>query len=204
MKISHKDLEACRLSAKSWVEAQRSTGGARRLSFGRALGFAILEFHKTNSIGAASAKIDGYVAKNFNDAKRIAKLYQDLDQYAKWFAGSGIISADSNVLLAFPNNQIWQLGGYISRVDSLASGYRAVLFEGIATDWKAQLRMPLIQTAVAQLYGRPASEVRVGFQEIDGNAIADTRYLKAERDSALTEFMGIGVRVSKLWPKAKA
>jgi hypothetical protein len=203
MKISHKDLEACRLSPKSWVEAQRSSGGARRLSYGRALGLAICEFHKTNSIGAASAKIDKYVAKNFTNQKRITKLYQNLDEYAKWFAGSGIISADSNVLLAFPGDQNWQLGGYISRIDSLASGYRAVLFEGITSDWKDQLRMPLIQTAVAQLYGRPASEVRVGIQEIDGNALADIRYQKAERDSALAEFMGIGVRVYKLWPKVK-
>ena len=151
MKISHKNLEACRLSPKSWVEAQGLNGGGRRLGYGRALAFAILEFHKTNSVASASAKIDQYVAKNFTNEKRIAKLYKNLDEYVTWFAGSGVISADSNVLLAFPVDQIWQLGGYVARIDSLASGYRAVLFEGISEDWKDQLRMPLIQIAIAHL-----------------------------------------------------
>ncbi len=204
MKISHKDLEACRLSPKSWVEAQGLNGGGRRLGYGRALALAIMEFHKTNSVASASAKIDQYVAKNFTNEKRIANLYQNLDDYATWFDGSAVISADSNVLLAFPVDQNWQLGGYVARIDSLASRYRAILFEGIAAGWKDQLRMPLIQIAIAQLYGRPANEVRVGLQEIDGNVIADTRYSKAQRDAAFMEFMGIGSKVSKLWPKAKS
>jgi hypothetical protein len=203
MKISHKQLEACRLSPKNWVASRQPGGGWASFGYKRALNLAISAFHDTNDIGVAVAKIDGY-AKRFKDTKKIALLYEFLEDYAKWFAASGIISADSNVLVAYPIKGNWQLGGYISRVDYLQSGYRAVLFESIAPGWKNQLRMPLVQTAIAERYGRPATEVKVGFQEIDGNTLTDTRFSVAERAAAETEFSKIGTQVLKLWPKPSA
>ncbi len=200
MKISHKQLESCRISPKSWVASRQPGAGWASFGYRQALNLAISAFHSTNNIGTAKAKVDGYVAKNFKDAKRIADLYGYLDEYAKWFATSGIISADSNVLLAYPLTSNWQLGGLISRVDYLQSGYRAVLFEGIAPGWEDQLRMPLIQTAIAVRYGRPATEVKVGFQELDGNTLTDTRYNIAQRSSAEDEFKKIGAQVWKLLP----
>jgi hypothetical protein len=204
MKISHKQLESCRFSPKSWVASRQSGGGWASFGYNQALNLAISTFHDTDSVGAAKAKVDGYVAKNFKNAKKIARLYEYLAEYAKWFGASGIISADSNVLVAYPYNSNWQLGGLISRVDYLQSGYRAVLFEGIASGWKDQLRMPLIQTAIAEKYGRPATEVKVGFQEIDGNKLTDARYSIVQRSSADAEFQKIGVQVLKLWPKSTA
>jgi hypothetical protein len=201
MKISHKELESCRFSPKRWVASRQSGGGWPTFGYKQALSFAISTFHGTGSISAAKAKVDGYVAKNFKDAKRIAMLYEYLEEYAKWFAASGIISADSNILLAYPYKSNWQLGGLISRVDFLQSGYRAVLFEGIVPGWKDQLRMPLIQTAIAEKYGRPATEVRVGVQEVDTNTLTDTRYSVAVRSAAEAEFKGIGAQVLKIWPK---
>jgi hypothetical protein len=201
MKISHKQLESCRLSPKSWVASRTSGGGWASFGYKQALNLAVSTFHVTHSIEAAKAKADGYIAKNFKDAKKIALLHRYLAEYAEWFAASGIISADSNVLLVYPYNSNWQLGGLISRVDYLQSGYRAVLFEGIAPGWKDQLRMPLIQTAIAERYGRPATEVKVGFQEMDGNKLADTRYSIVQRSSADAEFKKIGVQVLKLLPE---
>lgn len=204
MKISHKQLESCRFSPKSWVASRQQGGGWSSFGYNQALNLAISTFHDTTSVGAAKTRLDGYVAKNFKDAKRIAKLHEYLEGYARWFATSGIISADSNVLLAYPYKANWQLGGLISRVDYLQSGYRAVLFEGIVSGWKDQLRMPLIQTAIAERYGRPATEVRVGLQEIDGNTLTDTRYSTVQRSMAEAEFKKIGAQVHKLWPKPAA
>jgi hypothetical protein len=101
MKISHKQLESCRISPKSWVASRQPGAGWASFGYRQALNLAISAFHSTNSIGAAKAKVDRYVAKNFKDAKRIADLYAYLAEYAKWFATSGIISVDSNVLLAY-------------------------------------------------------------------------------------------------------
>ncbi len=200
MKIRHKQLELCRSSPKNWVASKQEGGGRSSFGYNQALNYAISTFHNTDSIKSALVRLDGY-AKNFKNAKRIAKLYEFLDEYAKWYAASGIISADSNVLLAYPLKSNWQLGGLISRVDYLGSEYRAVLFESIAPGWKDQLRMPLIQTAIALRYGRPAPEVRVGFQEINGNKLTDTRYTTSQRSLADAEFKKIGAQVLKLWPK---
>jgi hypothetical protein len=100
MKISHKQLESCRISPKSWVASRQPGAGWATFGYKQALNNAIATFHSTKSVGAAKAKVDGYVARNFKDAERIADLYAYLAEYAKWFATSGIISADSNVLLA--------------------------------------------------------------------------------------------------------
>jgi hypothetical protein len=201
MKISHKNLESCRFSPASWVASKQAGGDFGRMGYRQALGFAICEFHKAEDVKAAIGKLDGYAAKNFTNEKKIAKLYENLDQYAEWFAKAGIISADTNVLLNYPFTGDWHLGGYVSRVDLIASGYRAVLFEVGAPGWKNQLRMPLIQQAVAERYGRPAKEVRIGLQNLDGNDLTDTRFGAEKRANALSEFKKIGSQVLKLWPQ---
>ena len=63
--------------------------------------------------------------------------------------------------------------------------------------------MPLIQTVVAEQYGRPTAEVRVGFQSLDKNALIDVTYVEAARIEALTEFKSIGDQVFKFWPKPR-
>jgi hypothetical protein len=204
MKISHGELETCRSNPKVWISGQQSGGGYRRFSYNRALSFAICEFHRANSISAANDKLDGYVKKNFKDLKRITKLYDSLNEYARWFVSSGIISADANVRLEYPYDGDWQLGGLVSRVDFLTSCYRAILFGAIPLAWKEELRMPLIQIAVGERYGRPASEVRVGFQDLSQNLLVDTRYSESVRNNALAQFESVGAKVFKLWPWASA
>jgi hypothetical protein len=203
MKISHKELEACRFSPKSWVASKQAGGGFGRFGYKQALGFAICEFHRVGSVDAAVMKIDGYAAQNFKDLKKIAKLYESLDEYTKWFIGSGIVAADANVLLNYPYTGDWHLGGMVARVDIADPGYRAVLFETLTPNWKNQLRMPLIQLAIADRYGRPASEVRVGLQDLNGNACTDTYFGLSTRVAASAEFKKIGGQVLKFWPQSK-
>ena len=202
MKISHKDLEACRFSPKSWIQSKKSSGGFGRMGFKQALGYAICEFHKEENVKSALKKLDGYVTNNFKNEKKIQKLYETFDGYTKWFSQSGIISADANILLNYPSSGQWHLGGLISRVDLTESGYRAVLFEVAGTGWKDQLRMPLIQLAIANYYGRPEKEIRVGMQNLDGNVLVDTRYGADKRSEALEEFLKLGGQVVKLWPQS--
>jgi hypothetical protein len=201
MKISHKDLEACRTSPKAWVmqkkEQSQGTGGPR-WSYKQALNYSICELHKANSLEDALKKLDGYLEK-FKDPKRIEVIRETLMQYSVWLEKSGTVPVDSNITLKYPFDGDWHLGGIISRIDILSSGYRAVLFEAISPNWKAQLRMPLIQLAVADRYGRPESEIRVGFQDLDSNDTVDYRFAKATMEAARVEFLKIGSKVLKLW-----
>lgn len=82
-------------------------------------------------------------------------------------------------------------------MDLLAVGYRAILFEAIAPAWKKQLRMPLIQVAIAEKYGRPASEIKVGFQDLNSNLVSEGQYSTTERGAAIKEFGLIGQKVFK-------
>ena len=55
------------------------------------------------------------------------------------------------------------VSGAIGRLDMIpAGGFAATNFELKASDWKSQLRTPIIQQAIADELGRPPSEVRVG------------------------------------------
>ena len=163
-KISHKRLETCRFSPKAWALAQTAGSGFPRFSYLQALGNAISLLHKTESLKQANAKLEEYIEKNFKDSKRILRIRDQLAEYARWHSKSKIVTADSNVTLNFPFQGTWHLGGIVSRVDVLDTGYRAVLFEIFDETWKNQLRMPLIQSAIAEQFGRPAEEVRVGLQ----------------------------------------
>jgi hypothetical protein len=199
-KISHKKLETCRLSPKAWAFAESGGGGFPRFSYLQALGYAISLLHKTESLRQANAKLEEYIEKNFKDTKRILRIRDQLAEYASWHSKSGIVTADSNVTLNFPFQGTWHLGGIVSRVDVLGTGYRAVLFETFDETWRSQLRMPLIQSAIAEQFGRPPEEVRVGLQDLNGNATVESTYGKAKRKAALTEFLSIGGIVQTILP----
>ena len=203
MRIRHRELEACRVSPGSWVASQQVPPAPRKFGYGRALSLAICEFHKTESMGAATAKLNGYVTKNFTNEKRIEELYENLAIYAAWFNQAGIISADANVRILFPNGVGWQLGGLISRVDFTPTGYRAILFGKIVPGWQKELRMPLIQSAVAYKYGRPTSEVSLGMQELGSNTLEEKLFENSIRQQAEVEFTFLGSKVGKLWPKSR-
>lgn len=55
------------------------------------------------------------------------------------------------------------VSGAIGRLDIIpAGGFAATNFELTASDWKSQLRTPIIQQALADELGRPLSGIRVG------------------------------------------
>jgi hypothetical protein len=199
-KISHKQLESCRLSPKAWALSQTLGSGFPRFSYQRALSNAISALHQTESLKQANAKLEEYIENNFKDIKRILRLREQLAEYASWHSKSKIVTADSNVTLNFPFQGEWQLGGIVSRVDMLETGYRGVLFEAFDKGWKSQLRMPLIQSAIAEQFGRPPEEVRVGVQDLDGNTTDETAYGNAKRKAAFSEFLSIGGIVQAALP----
>jgi hypothetical protein len=199
-KISHKYLEACRTSPKAWAMSQTSGGGFATFGYRQALNNAICVFHRSGNLKAAESKLEELIERNFTNSKRSDAIRGELTDYAKWFSKAGIIIADSNVTLNYPTKGFWHLGGIIARVDITPNGYRAVLFEAFDNSWKSQLRMPLIQLAIAEQFGRPPAEVRVGLHDLDGNATTDGAFSSSQRQAALTEFLGIGTVVQSILP----
>lgn len=138
MKISHKELAACQKSPKVWLanRLEESLGGnVRRFSYGQALGYSIAELHKSRDLQSAINQLDKYL-KKFTNEERKEQTRERLREYDAWLDSSGTLPVDSNVTINFPAGGEWHLGGNVSRVDVLAKGYRAVLFEPIAPAWK--------------------------------------------------------------------
>jgi hypothetical protein len=140
------------------------------------------------------------IDRNFTNDKRIDDLEADFESYIRWHRRSGIIVADSNIRLSYSIGGFLDLGGLISRLDITDIGYRAVILGAGRANWSTELRMPLIQSAIAFKYGRPVDEVVVGVQEPNGSALEEEIYTSAEITSARQEFQRLGEGIRKLAP----
>lgn len=200
MKISHRELEECRRSPRVWWQGRQSAGAFRSFGYGQALLNAIHRYHRTGSARAARLHLRGMIDRNFTDEKRINDLEAALESYIRWHRRSGIIVADSNIRLSYSPRGFLDLGGLISRLDITDTGYRAIILGAGRAHWRNELRMPLIQSAIALKYGRPVDEVAVGVQKPDGRAMKEQIYTSSQIASARQEFRRLGEMVRQLTP----
>lgn len=200
MKISHRELEECRRSPRAWWQGRQSAAAFRTFGYGQALLNAIHYYHRTDSARAAQSHLRRMIERNFTNEKRILELERDFETYVRWHRRSGIVVADSNVRLSYSTGGFLDLGGLISRLDITDTGYRAIILGAGRANWRAELRMPLIQSAIALRYGRPVDEITVGVQEADGGALEEEAYSSAQITAARQEFQRLGEGVRGLAP----
>ncbi len=198
MKISHRELEECRRSPRTWWQARQSASGFRTFGYGQALLNAIHHYHRTDSARAARSHLRQMIDRNFTNEQRIEHLEQDFECYVRWHRRSGIIVADSNIRLSYSIDAFLDLGGLISRLDITSIGYRAIILGAGTAIWREELRMPLIQNAIAQKYGRPMDEVAIGVQQPDGDSLDEQNYTAAQVVRARKEFQELGEGVRRL------
>jgi hypothetical protein len=169
MKISHSELESCLRRPSGWFREKMTTRSHGYLmGYNRALLLSIYHFHKTGQALSARRYIQAMIKKHsFRNAARIDEIELGLDSYLRWCKSESLIVADSRVRINFGSGFL-RLTGEISRVDVTPDCYRAVLLGPSTAGWQGQLRMPLIQKAISMKFGRPAEEVAVGIQDLDG------------------------------------
>jgi hypothetical protein len=71
------------------------------------------------------------------------------------------------------------MGGEVSRVDVIVAddGYRGILLsDADDPQWQDQLRMPLLQRAIARKFERDEKDVVVGVQRLDGSDLQTHYY----------------------------
>lgn len=188
MRLSHSqvaEVVADPVSAARRLLAQES-GGIRRGGYDQALRDAIYRFHKSTS--AEPDTSSGYLAqrlRSFKNERRKRRVLDDFADYIRWFHASGVQVLDVRIHVRLALNHEDELSGEVSRLDLLDTGFCGVLLGRPAPDWWTEVRMPMLQKAVADAYSLPLGEVSVGVQELNGTGLTCHQFSDEEVDSAV-------------------
>ena len=201
-RISHTEVDLCRVQPREWVKQRLSPQSTfRKIGYNQTLLGGIYKFHKSQSASIARDHLQQLLAnRDFKDLDRVHLLEQDLEKYIEWYNKSDSASADHRIRLKYKVGFL-ELRGEIGRVDVLIQGgYRAILLGEPRKNWQRELRMPLLQLAVADKYSAPVDEFEVGVQELDGSGLVTIGFSKKELDKAKDEFRKLGQKVQQLAP----
>lgn len=199
--ISHTELEALRQNVAQWVSQKQQKSPFFSFGYAQALRLAINHFHKTNSASEARAHLLKLLDKHLlNDPARRPVVIADLESYLSWNLASGLIFVERRARISFQLASGVILGGIIGRIDiDVSSGaYQATLLGEYSVDWISELRMPVIQRAIAHRMKRDESEVLVGVQRLSGQELKLTTYSMLEIEQALAEASDLTAQASKL------
>lgn len=198
MRISHTKLESCLASPRTWYRASLAAEAHPYLmGYERVLRLSIFHFHKSSGPAARDYMAEMIRKHNLRNVSRINEIEITLDRYVRWATKERLKVADTKVNIAHQMGFL-ELRGEIGRVDVTSTGYRAVLLGKVPGDWEQQLRMPLIQVAVALMYGRPQDKTEVGFQELDASNLATRLYSERQIQKAQRKFMALGRIVRRI------
>lgn len=197
MRVSHRDLATCERDPRTWLLAARAPKHGRKRGYDEVVRRSIYAFHKENDAGVARRYLlDAIARAPLVDRARIRKAVETLDAYLRWYPAAGFFRAECGVrvLLSIPGLAL-EMGGEVSRVDVRTDGYAGVLLGTHEATWGSELRMPLLQEALALRYKRDVSEFAVGVQRLDGSGLELRRYSSSARGLALRRFGRVGLRV---------
>lgn len=201
MKISAAEIEHCGRDVTGWVRNKMNPqGSGPRFGYNSAVKAAIYAFHKTGDRTLAGTHLRDLLNR-FRNSGQKAAAERDLELYLRWYDRHQPAVAAYRVRLSFPLEGNILLGGEVSRVDAdlQSGGYRAVLLGEALPSWASELRMPLIQAAVAHLFQRPSSEFKVGFQGVDGSALSVVSYNDQQLTSSTEAARDIARRLGVEW-----
>jgi hypothetical protein len=198
MRISHTQLESCLANPLAWyLSSLAAEPHPYLMGYDRVLRLSIFRFHGTSDVEARDYMARMIRRHNLSNVSRIEEAEISLNRYITWATHERLKVADTGVNIVYRLGFL-ELRGEIGRVDVTDSGYRAVLLGKAPQDWERQLRMPLIQAAIAQMYGRPQEKTEVGFQRLDASKLVTKLYSELEIQKARRKFMALGRMVHRI------
>jgi len=202
MRISHKQLEACVGDPIAWIRERRSS---RKQFFGvgydQVLLWSIYKFHATRDVQEGISKMEALFTKHsrLNNQVRKDGVRERFEVYVEWCRTTRVAVAERRVTLNGSFDTFLTLGGHLDRVDSTGSGVRGIILGDYPAVWRTQLRMPLIQMALAARYGLAAGAILVGVQKLDGSGLRETTFNEDELRTARQEFRAVSTYVRRRW-----
>jgi hypothetical protein len=171
-----------------------SAGGSYGPTYFGALIDAVFKFHKTNgNVVEATAYLQTRLNR-FLNRMRCAEIMDQFKWYIEEHANRGWPTFETRlrVFIPLPSRVRPNLfcSGEVPRVDIVpAGGYAAWLMQSrAAKDWDRELRMPLVQGALAQgPLGVPSSEIRVGIYSFQEQFVDFRSYSQTEIDQSYSD-----------------
>jgi hypothetical protein len=165
IRLSLSRLEEARRNPERFA-ANMARAGGMKMSRTRALQLATYYFHRQDQDPDAALRylVDLY-SRNFKTPENLPKLEEHLQDYIADYKRRGTTTYQVQGRLAIPvtSDPDVLFTGELGRAD-LGGGHYAVWLFGMKRfDWASELRMPLIQAAVAQRHGVGPDLVSVGW-----------------------------------------
>jgi hypothetical protein len=195
MKIPLRELEEARRNPDAYLRKRRSSGGFNfnPKSKYRTLVRSINTFHRNgNDSMFAQDYLEVNFAKQFKEQKQLAHYIEILGQYILDFKDSGATVFRVKDILVVPlapefTDAGFHISGEIPRLDITADGYTAWLFSNKQVDWENEIRLPLIQSAYAEILNVDEQEVNVNIYDFVANEHKSFRFSEPELKDSKTE-----------------
>jgi hypothetical protein len=198
MRVSHRELEQCRTNLKGWVSARISAkGGIIRPGYDQLTRLAIYKYHATNNAKAAVQHLS-QLLKKYRNLSRIELAESNLHSYIQWFETHNIVTAKWKVRISVNIGSNIMITGEVSRIDLNITdgGYQAILIGSASNAWEDELRMPIIQKGVGQVFQRPENEIAVGVQNLNGMNLVTRVFSQTQMSIALKEAKSLSSRIA--------
>jgi hypothetical protein len=162
--------------------------GGPRWSYTQVTKSAIYKYHRTKSDSEAFRYFDNILPRvRLKQGARADEQRQNLTSYIEWHKQYSVLVADVRLRIDLQLSPGIIMGGEISRldIDPDRDQYHAVLLTETGGFSPKELRLPLIQRAIALKYKREEGKIWIGFQRLDGSALNLIQFPKAAMTSAL-------------------
>lgn len=195
MKVRHGDLENLRADPRKWARAQISPTTRPSMSYAHLARMAIYRYHKTKDVDDALRSLHKYAESHKrNNAKKLDDAERRVTEYVAWLTTAQPVVVRVKLNVRFGLMPDIYLAGELPRIDLDLStgGYNAMLIQETENDWRKELRLPLLQLAVASRLERDPADIAIGLQLMDDWSNPQiVRFSDSERQSALSEAIAL-------------
>jgi len=191
MKVRHGDFENLRADPRKWARAQIAPTTRPSMSYAHLARMAIYRYHKTKDLDDALRSLHKYAdSHKRHNAKKLDEAEGRVTAYVAWLATAQPVVVKVKLNVRFGLMPDMYLAGELPRIDIDLStgGYNAMLIQETDNAWQTELRLPLLQLAVASRLERDPADVSIGLQVMDDwSDIQVVRFSDVELQTALTE-----------------
>ena len=195
MKIPIRELEEARRNPDAYLKKRRNTTGFNfnPKSKYRTLVRSVHTFHRNgNDSNFAQDYLETNFAKQFKDQRHLAQYIEKLGHYILDFKDTGASVFRVKDILVIPLNSEFKEAGFrisgeIPRLDITPDGYTAWLYTNKPVEWENEIRLPLIQSAYAEILKVDEQEIKISIYDFVENKKKSFHFSRDQMTDAKNE-----------------